>query len=150
MGGVDVLACNENVRNQLLEMESVRTSLVGQLVWLGFWTRAVQYARAQRVHGKSQWSWSKKTAYFQDSFFSFTDAPIRILLTSGLLGTSISLSLSAVVLGVGDRVTIKSGVQLWNGLRVENDVFIGPNATFTNDPFPRSKQPPERFPTTVL
>jgi UDP-2-acetamido-3-amino-2,3-dideoxy-glucuronate N-acetyltransferase len=40
---------------------------------------------------------------------------------------------------VGDRVTIKSGVQLWDGLRVGDDAFIGPNATFTNDPFPRSK-----------
>ena len=40
---------------------------------------------------------------------------------------------------VGDRVTVKSGVQLWDGLRVGDDVFIGPNATFTNDPFPRSK-----------
>lgn len=51
---------------------------------------------------------------------------------------------------VGDRVTIKSGVQLWDGLRVEDDVFIGPNATFTNDPFPRSKQRPERYTPTVL
>ena len=41
---------------------------------------------------------------------------------------------------IGDRVTIKCGVQIWDGLRIENDVFIGPNATFTNDPFPRSKQ----------
>lgn len=40
---------------------------------------------------------------------------------------------------IGDRVTIKCGVQLWDGLRVEDDVFIGPNATFTNDLFPRSK-----------
>ncbi len=40
---------------------------------------------------------------------------------------------------VGDRVTVKCGVQLWDGLRVGNDVFIGPNATFTNDRFPRSK-----------
>jgi acetyltransferase-like isoleucine patch superfamily enzyme len=40
---------------------------------------------------------------------------------------------------LGDRVTVKCGVQLWNGLRVEDDVFIGPNATFTNDPFPRSR-----------
>jgi len=39
---------------------------------------------------------------------------------------------------IGDRVTIKSGVQLWDGLRVGNDVFIGPNATFTNDRYPRS------------
>jgi UDP-2-acetamido-3-amino-2,3-dideoxy-glucuronate N-acetyltransferase len=41
---------------------------------------------------------------------------------------------------VGDRVTVKSGVQLWDGLAIEDDVFIGPNATFTNDPFPRSKR----------
>jgi UDP-2-acetamido-3-amino-2,3-dideoxy-glucuronate N-acetyltransferase len=40
---------------------------------------------------------------------------------------------------VGDRVTIKCGVQLWDGMRVEDDVFIGPNASFANDPFPRSK-----------
>lgn len=42
---------------------------------------------------------------------------------------------------VGDRVTVKPGVQLWDGLRVEDDVFIGPNATFTNDKYPRSRQP---------
>ncbi len=41
---------------------------------------------------------------------------------------------------VGDFVTIKSGVQLWDGVTLEDNVFVGPNATFTNDPFPRSKQ----------
>lgn len=51
---------------------------------------------------------------------------------------------------IGDRVTIKSGVQLWNGLRVADDVFIGPNATFTNDPFPRSKNRPAEFSKTVI
>jgi acetyltransferase-like isoleucine patch superfamily enzyme len=51
---------------------------------------------------------------------------------------------------VGDRVTVKSGVQLWDGIRIEDDVFIGPNATFTNDKFPRSKAHPERFPKTTV
>lgn len=46
---------------------------------------------------------------------------------------------------VGDNVTIKSGVQLWDGLVIENDVFIGPNVTFANDKFPRSKKYPEEF-----
>jgi len=41
---------------------------------------------------------------------------------------------------IGDRVTIKCGVQLWDGVRLEADVFVGPNATFTNDLRPRSKQ----------
>ncbi|MTI63756.1 acyltransferase [Methylophaga sp.] len=51
---------------------------------------------------------------------------------------------------VGDRVTVKCGVQLWDGMRIESDVFIGPNATFTNDRFPRSKVYPAAFPQTQL
>lgn len=51
---------------------------------------------------------------------------------------------------IGDRVTLKSGVQVWDGVRLGNDVFIGPNATFTNDPFPRSKQYPASFSRTVV
>ena len=51
---------------------------------------------------------------------------------------------------LGDRVTVKSGVQLWDGIRVANDVFIGPNASFTNDKFPRSKAHPDAFATTEI
>jgi len=51
---------------------------------------------------------------------------------------------------VGDRVTVKPGVQLWDGLRVEDDVFIGPNVTFANDKYPRSRRPPPEFARTVL
>jgi UDP-2-acetamido-3-amino-2,3-dideoxy-glucuronate N-acetyltransferase len=41
---------------------------------------------------------------------------------------------------IGDRVTIKCGVQLWDGLRVGDDVFVGPNVTFANDKYPKSGQ----------
>lgn len=51
---------------------------------------------------------------------------------------------------LGDRVTVKCGVQLWDGIVVEDDVFIGPNATFTNDLFPRSKAYPKQFAKTVI
>lgn len=40
---------------------------------------------------------------------------------------------------IGDNVTIKPGVQIWDGITLEDSVFIGPNVTFTNDLFPRSK-----------
>jgi acetyltransferase-like isoleucine patch superfamily enzyme/dTDP-4-dehydrorhamnose 3,5-epimerase-like enzyme len=46
---------------------------------------------------------------------------------------------------VGDRVTIKCGVQLWDGLRIADDVFIGPNATFSNDKYPRSRHHQRRL-----
>jgi len=51
---------------------------------------------------------------------------------------------------VGNRVTVKSGVFLWAGTKIGNDVFIGPNATFTNDVFPRSKMYPTEFVGVVV
>ena len=51
---------------------------------------------------------------------------------------------------LGDYVTIKSGVYLWNGLRIMDHVFIGPNVTFTNDKFPRSKKYPNSFQETII
>ena len=40
---------------------------------------------------------------------------------------------------IGDRVTVKCGVQIWDGMRIEDDVFIGPNVTFSNDRYPKSR-----------
>ena len=51
---------------------------------------------------------------------------------------------------VGDRVTVKCGVQLWDGVTLEDDVFVGPNATFANDPFPRSGRRPAGFTRTLV
>ena len=50
---------------------------------------------------------------------------------------------------IGNRVTVKSGVQLWDGVTLEDDVFVGANVTFTNDKYPRSKQPFKLLPIIV-
>lgn len=51
---------------------------------------------------------------------------------------------------IGNRVTVKCGVYLWDGLIVEDDVFIGPAVVFTNDRRPRSRQHPPEYPVTRL
>lgn len=51
---------------------------------------------------------------------------------------------------VGNRVTVKCGVQLWDGVTLEDDVFVGPNVTFMNDLFPRSKQQPKKLLSTIV
>lgn len=51
---------------------------------------------------------------------------------------------------LGNRVTVKSGVQLWDGLRIASDVFIGPNAAFANDKHPRSRRHPEQYEKTYI
>jgi UDP-2-acetamido-3-amino-2,3-dideoxy-glucuronate N-acetyltransferase len=51
---------------------------------------------------------------------------------------------------VGDRVTVKCGVQLWDGVTLEDDVFVGPNVTFTNDLQPRSRNAAAKLLPTVV
>nr|WP_307808521.1 acyltransferase [Aeromonas hydrophila] len=46
---------------------------------------------------------------------------------------------------LGDNVTVKSGVYIWDGSSIGNNVFIGPCVTFTNDKMPRSQIYPEEF-----
>lgn len=42
---------------------------------------------------------------------------------------------------IGNNVTIKCGVQVWDGIELEDNVMIGSNVTFTNDLYPRAKNP---------
>ena len=75
------------------------------------------------------------------------------VLSGAIIGADVNINDHVFVendVTIGDRVTLKSGVQVWDGIRLGDDVFVGPNATFTNDPFPRSKLYPESFATTVI
>lgn len=51
---------------------------------------------------------------------------------------------------IGNNSTIKSGVYLWDGIKIGNSVFIGPNVTFTNDKYPKSKKRPSSFQETII
>ena len=39
---------------------------------------------------------------------------------------------------IGNNVKIQNGVSIYHGVTVDDDVFIGPNAVFTNDFYPRA------------
>lgn len=51
---------------------------------------------------------------------------------------------------VGNRVTIKCGIYLWDGTIVEDDVFLGPNVVLTNDRNPRSRVHLKEYPLMRL
>lgn len=75
------------------------------------------------------------------------------ILSSAVVGSNCNICDHTFIEGkvhIGDFVTIKSGVYLWEGVHVEDNVFIGPAAVFTNDLRPRSKQRPDKFATILL
>jgi UDP-2-acetamido-3-amino-2,3-dideoxy-glucuronate N-acetyltransferase len=71
-----------------------------------------------------------------------------VILPDAIVGRDCNVNAHCLIEGgavIGDRVTLKCGVYVWEGVELADDVFIGPNATFTNDRVPRSKQKPESF-----
>ena len=76
-----------------------------------------------------------------------------VLLPGATIGKNCNLNCHVFVendVVIGNNVTIKAGVQLWDGLRIDDDVFVGPNVTFTNDLIPRSKQYPDSYQQTII
>jgi acetyltransferase-like isoleucine patch superfamily enzyme len=53
---------------------------------------------------------------------------------------------------LGNNVTVKNGVAIWQGVKVEDNVFLGPNCALTNDPNPRAyiKKSGEELETTLI
>lgn len=39
---------------------------------------------------------------------------------------------------IGDRCKVQNSVSVYNGVTLEDDVFVGPNVAFTNDKVPRA------------
>jgi glycosyltransferase involved in cell wall biosynthesis len=97
-GGVDIFACNQKVKDQLVALRESNSSLVGLVFWVGFRRKYISYARLPREHGKSAWTMKKKIKYLSDSVFSFSDLPIQLLLLIGMFGILISLVLSTLVM----------------------------------------------------
>lgn len=98
VAGVDMFAVTRKARDALLRLDESHSSLVAQLLWIGFDRIEVPYARRAREHGESGWTLSKKLRYLFDSLFSFTDIPITVLTLIGFAGTFLFLVLGVVLL----------------------------------------------------
>ena len=76
-----------------------------------------------------------------------------VILTNAVIGDNCNINCHTFIendVKIGDFSTIKSGVYLWDGIEIEDYVFIGPNVTFTNDAVPRSKQYPVEYQKTLI
>ncbi len=95
-GGVDVFGCTAAVRDVLCALEDQNTSLIAQLFWVGFRRELIPYDRRPR-EGESGWTLRGKFRYLSDSVFAFTDLPIRILWTVGVVGLVLAGALGFLV-----------------------------------------------------
>lgn len=65
-----------------------------------------------------------------------------VVLPEAIIGNNCNICAHVLIendVVIGNNVTIKPGVQIWDGMTIDDDVFIGSNATFTNDKNPKSR-----------
>jgi polyisoprenyl-phosphate glycosyltransferase len=97
VGGVDIFGCTSRIRDELVKLPEINSSLVGLLFWIGFRRVAVPYVRRPRQIGRSAWTFGRKLRYLTDSMFAFSDLPIRLLFLAGLAGLATSVIYATVV-----------------------------------------------------
>ena len=98
VGGVDIFGCNRLFRDNLVQLEESRSSLIALIFWVGFRRKFLPYERKIRIAGKSAWTFKKKLEYMMDSIFAFTDYPISLLINIGAAGLVLSVMMTFVVL----------------------------------------------------
>ncbi|MDN5096034.1 acyltransferase [Aliarcobacter butzleri] len=51
---------------------------------------------------------------------------------------------------IGNNCKIQNSVSIYHGVTIEDDVFVGPNACFTNDKVPRAFDPEWKITPTIV
>lgn len=97
-GGFDCFLIDRKVINVLNSMEEKNTTLMGQILWSGFHTAEVPYARKKREVGKSGWTFRKKVKLFMDSLFGFSYFPIQFISVLGFIMFMGALVWSIIIL----------------------------------------------------
>ena len=97
-GGVDSFACTRQVRDVILSLPEASSNLLGLLFWVGFRRASVSYPRGARKSGRSGWTLARRLRYAFDTAFAFSDLPITVMMTSGVLGIGAAVSFGVVLL----------------------------------------------------
>jgi polyisoprenyl-phosphate glycosyltransferase len=89
-GGFDCFLIDKKVVEILKNIEEKNTSLMGQILWIGFKTEKIYYVRKEREIGESRWTLAKKIKLFVDSFLAFSYVPIRFMSITGFIVSILS------------------------------------------------------------
>jgi dolichol-phosphate mannosyltransferase len=124
--GADFLLVDRCVLSELRGAPEKHTSLLSLIQWMGFDQAEVNYTKAARHSGRSNWTLRKKVKLAVDSFVSFSYAPVRLASSCGMLFAvsgfiyAITVAVRAIVWGSPVQgwasmmcvLLIVSGVQL--------------------------------------
>lgn len=122
-GGFDCFLIDASLRDLLVQMNEKNSSIVGQVLWMGFEPEKVYYVRKKREIGESKWTLSKKVKLFVDSFMAFSYVPIRVISTVGILFAIVGFFFAVLLLL--NKMVFGVPVQGWTTMMITLLILSG-------------------------
>jgi polyisoprenyl-phosphate glycosyltransferase len=114
--GADMVLLDRTTIDALLGFGERNLSIFALISWIGFRQSAIPYKKANRLHGRSGWTLSKKLKLAIDSVTAFSFFPVRLFSGLGILFALLGFAYAALIIG---RFLIwSSPVEGWSSLMV--------------------------------
>lgn len=97
-GGFDYFLMSRRAIDLLLQFKGRFRFLQGDLLWLGLPTSFIPYARRERPHGKSGYSWGKRLSNFTDLVIDSSYGPIKMMSRLGIVAALLGFAYLITVL----------------------------------------------------
>jgi polyisoprenyl-phosphate glycosyltransferase len=84
-GGFDFTLMSRRALEVFIRNSKAHFFFQGQILWMGFSTKFIEYFRSTRIAGESRWTFGKKLTYLIDGVLSFSFLPIRFMSIAGIV-----------------------------------------------------------------
>ena len=106
----------------LKQMPEQNKFLRGQIAWIGFRQTAVHFERQERIHGKTNYPFSKMLKLALDGITSFSDKPLAFVTRAGLFISMLSFLI--ILYAIFSHFVLDRTVSGWTSLIISS-MFIG-------------------------
>lgn len=118
----DFRLIDRKVVDYLKQMPERHKFLRGQIAWIGFRQTAVFYDRESRLHGKTNFSFSKMFQFALDGITAFSNYPLRM---ATVMGFAVSLvSFLVILYALYSKFVLDRAITGWTSLII-SVLFIG-------------------------
>jgi dolichol-phosphate mannosyltransferase len=106
----------------LKQMPEQNKFLRGQIAWIGFKQTAVHFERQERIHGKTNYPFSKMMKLALDGITGFSDKPLAFVTRAGLVVSGISFLI--ILYAIFSHFVLDRTISGWTSLIISS-MFIG-------------------------
>jgi dolichol-phosphate mannosyltransferase len=115
-GGFDFTLMSRRALQIFMRNSKAHFFYQGQILWMGFRTKFIEYYRNARIAGQSRWTFAKKITYLIDGILAFSFLPIRLMSLAGIALACLGFLYAIIVFF--NKLIFGNPIQGWTPLMI--------------------------------